>query len=110
MAIPRYNTYTSYPNESGFNQIAYPIRDAIPIINPFLVMLFGIFFVLSVSSYYVFTNFSGKARYFNSILSASFATTVISVFLALAGWITPYGVLIFITITVISFALVIFYK
>jgi len=103
-------TYTSYPNESGINQIAYPLRDAITIVNPFFVILFGIFSVLTIASYYSYVSFTGKTRFFNSILTSSFATTVISFFFSLAGWITPYHVLTFIAITVLAYIITIFYK
>jgi len=105
-----YNTYLDYPNQTGINQIAYPLRDAIQIINPFFVILFGLFAVLTVGSYYAFAAFIGRTRFFNSLLAAAFSTTVISYFFCLAGWITPYHVLTFIGITVISFIMTIFYK
>lgn len=108
--IAMYKTYTDYPNETGFNQVAYPLRDAILVINPFFVILFGIFSVLTVASYYSFAAFTGRTRFFNSLLASSFVTTIVSFFFSLAGWITPYHVLTFIGITVISFILVIFYK
>ncbi len=105
-----YNTYLNYPNQSGINQIVYPLRDAIIIINPFFVILFGIFAILSVGSYYAFAAFIGRTRFFNSLLAAAFSTTVISFIFSLAGWVTPYHVLTFIGITVISFIMTIFYK
>jgi len=105
-----YNTYLNYPNQSGINQIVYPLRDAIIIINPFFVILFGIFAILSVGSYYAFAAFIGRTRFFNSLLAAAFSTTVISFFFSLVGWVTPYHVLTFIGITVISFIMTIFYK
>jgi ABC-type multidrug transport system permease subunit len=108
--IPLYKTYLDYPNESGLNQIMYPLRDSIAIINPFFVILFGIFTVLTVSSYYAFATFTGRTRFFNSLLASSFSTTVVSFFFSLAGWVTPYHVLTFIGITVISFILTIFYR
>jgi len=108
--IVQYKTYLDYPNQTGFNQIAYPLRDAIQIINPFFIILFGLFAVLTVGSYYAFASFVGRTRLFNSMLAASFSTTVVSFFFSLAGWVTPYHVLTFIGITVISFILVIFYK
>ena len=105
-----YKTLKDYPNETGINQIAYPLRDSIIVANPFFIMLFGLFLVLTVASYYSFVAFSGRERYFNSLLASSFATTVISMFFSLAGLIDPYGVLTFIVITVVSLALVIFYR
>ena len=99
-----------YPNQSGINQIVYPVRDAIPIANPFFIILIGIFFVLTVGSYYAFASFIGRTRFFNSVLAASFATTVISFYFSLAGWVSPLHVLTFIGITVLSFMLTIFYK
>jgi uncharacterized membrane protein len=108
--IAMYKTYADYPNQSGINQIAYPIRDAITIINPFFIVLFGLFAILSVGSYYAFAAFSGRTRFFNSILAAAFSTTIVSYFFSLAGWVTPYHVLTFISITVLTFMLAIFYK
>jgi len=108
--ITKYKSYVDYPNESGFNQIAYPVRDAILIVNPFFVILFAILVVLTIGSYYAFAAFVGRTRLFNSLLASAFSTTVISFFFSLAGWVTPLHVLTFIGITTISFALAIFYK
>jgi hypothetical protein len=108
--IVKYKTYLDYPNQSGINQIAYPLRDSIQVINPFFVVLFGLFAILTVGSYYAFASFVGRTRFFNSILAASFSTTIVSYFFSLAGWITPYHVLTFVGITVVSFMLAIFYK
>lgn len=105
-----YKTLSDYPNETGINQIAYPLRDSIIIANPFFIILMGLFFVLTVASYYSFVAWTGKERYFNSILASSFVTTIISMFFSLQGLINPYGVLTFIAITIISLALVIFYR
>lgn len=108
--IVKYKTFINYPNQTGFNQIAYPVRDAILIVNPFFVILFGVLAVLTIGSYYAFAAFIGRTRFFNSLLASSFATTVVSFFFSLAGWITPYHVLTFIGITVISFIMTIFYR
>ena len=108
--LPMYNTSAAYPNQSGINQIAYPLIDAIKIINPFFVVLFGVLAVLTIGSYYAFAAFVGRTRLFNSLLASAFATTVISWMFSLAGWITPYHVLTFIGITVLAFILTIFYK
>jgi len=108
--IAMYNTYLDYPNQTGINQIAYPLRDAILIINPFFVILFGLLLVLTIGSYYAFAAFIGRTRFFNSLMAAAFSTTIISFFFSLAGLITPYHVLTFIGITVISFIMATFYK
>jgi hypothetical protein len=110
MAIDKYPTYADYPNQTGFNQIVYPIRDSIIIINPFFIILFGLLLILTVSSYYIYNSLSGKTRIFNSILASSFVTTVISFFFALAGWIDTSHVLTFIGITIVSIFMVIFYR
>lgn len=110
MAITMYNTSTAYTNQSGINQIAYPLRDAILIMNPFFVILFGLMSVLCVASYYSFAAFTGRTRFFNSILAGAFSTTVVSFFFSLAGWITPIHVLTFIGITVLTYIITIFYK
>ena len=108
--IAMYKTYLDYPNQTGINQIAYPLRDSITIINPFFVILFGVMSVLTVGSYFAFVKFSGKTRFFNSILAASFSTTIISFFFALSGWVTPIHVLTFIGITTIAYIATIFYR
>ena len=108
--IPKYNTYVDYPNQTGFNQIAYPLRDAILIINPFFVVLFGLFSVLTVASYYTFVSFVGRTRLFNSMLAAAFSTTIVSFFFSLAGWITPLHVMTWIAITILLYITAIFYR
>ncbi len=108
--IQKYKTLADYPNQTGINQIAYPLRDAILIVNPFFVILFGILLILTVGSYYSFASFSGRTRLFNSLLAASFSTTVVSFFFSLAGWITPLHVLTFIAITIVSYITTIFYR
>lgn len=108
--ISMYKTFTDYPNETGINQIAYPLRDAILIINPFFVMLMGFFLVLTVGSYYTFANFVGRTRLFISLTGASFVVTIISFFFAMGGLITPIHSLTFVGITAISFIGLIFYR
>ena len=110
MAITMYNTSSAYPNESGFNQLAYPLIDAIIIVNPFFVVLWLVMLILTISSYYAFAQFIGRTRFFNSLLAASFSTTVIAIFFSLAGWVTPSHVMTFIGITVLSYILTTFYK
>ncbi len=110
MAIAKYNTIADYPNQSGFNQIAYPVRDAITIINPFFALLFLVLIVFTVGGYFSSTALTGKTRFLNSLLASSFSVFVISVFFSLAEWITPYHVLTFIGITVIAYIAATFYK
>lgn len=107
--IPMYKTYLDYSNTTGIYRILYPVRDAI-IINPYFVILFGFLLVATVASYYTYFGLSGRSRLLNSLLASSFATTVISILFAMAELIDPYGVMMFIGITVISFVMVIFYR
>ena len=105
-----YKTLTDYPNASGIYKILYPVRDSIPIINPFFVILVGFLLVATVSSYNVYISLTGRARFFNCLLASSFATFIVSIFFSLGQLVTPYIVLTFIGITIISLALAIFYK
>ena len=105
-----YKTLADYPNETGINQIAYPLRDSIAIMNPFFGMLFVILIALTSASYYSVIGLTGKGRFFNSLLASSFVVMVISFFLAFAEWITPYHSLFFIGAFVISYALNSYYK
>jgi hypothetical protein len=108
--IPMYKTYLDYPNNSGIYRILYPVRDSIPAINPYFVILIGFLLVATISSYYTYFGLSGRGRFWNSLLASCFATTVVSILFSLAQLINPYAVLTFIALTVISFAIVIFYK
>ena len=105
-----YKTYLEYGNETGIYRILYPVRDAITIINPYFVILLGFLAVAWGGSYYAEISLIGKSRFFNSFLAASFGTFVISVFFAMAELVTPLVPLTFIGLTVLAFAIVIFYK
>ena len=105
-----YNTYADYPNASGIYKILYPVRDSIPIVNPFFIILFGFLLVATVSSYNVYISLTGRARFFNCLLASSFATFIVSIFFAMGRLVDAYTPLLFIGITVISLALAIFYK
>lgn len=106
----QYNTLTDYPNATGIYKILYPVRDSIPIINPFFVILVGFLLVATVSSYNVYLSQTGRARFFNCLLASSFTTFIISVFFSLGQLVTPYVVLTFIGTTIISLTLAIFYR
>ena len=108
--IVKYKTYADYDNVTGIYKILYPVRDAITIINPYFVSLFGFMLVLIIASYFSSIGLTGRSRLFNSVLASSFVTFVISIFFALAGLITPYSVLFFIAVTILSLGLIIFYK
>lgn len=108
--IVKYKTVTDYPNATGIYKILYPVRDSIPIINPYFVILIGLMLVLTIASYFSFIGLTGKSRLFNSLLASSFVTFIVSIFFALPALITPLSVLFFIGITIISLALLIFYR
>jgi hypothetical protein len=108
--VAKYKTLTDYPSEQGFNQLLYPVRDALAFINPYFVILMGIWMVFTVAGYYNYVALSGKTRIFNSLLASSFSVMVLSMFFALGELVSPYVVLTFIGITAVSFALVQFYK
>lgn len=108
--IVKYKTYLDYSNESGIFRILYPVRDAIPVLNPYFAILFGFLLVLTVSSYYTYLEITGRTRLLNSLLASSFATTIVSFFFALAQLISPYAVLTFIAITIISYGMLVFYR
>ncbi len=107
--IPKYKTFSDY-NESGVNQILYPVRDAIPIMNPFFVILMGFFLVAFVGSYFTEITVIGKSRFFNSFLAASLAAFVVSIFFAMMELVSALVPLTFIGMTILALALVIFYK
>ena len=108
--VALYKTYADYPNSTGVIRIAYALKDAVPLFNPFFAILLGFYAVITIASYYTYTTYSGKTRFFNSLTVAGFVTFIVSMFFALAGFISPYGVLFFIAVTTLSFALLIFYK
>ncbi len=104
-----YKNYADYPNASGVYKILYPLRDSMPM-NPFFIILMGFLLVAMTGSYYTYLSLTGKERFFNCLLASSFATFIISIFFSLGELITPFHVLIFIGITIISLSLVIFYR
>ena len=110
VTIDRYKTYVDYPEANGFYKILYPLRDAISVINPFFVVLFGFMIMLTVSSYFAYISLTGKERFFNCLIASSFSTFIISIFFSLGELVSPYVVLFFIGTTVLTFILSIYYK
>ena len=108
--ISLYKSYRDYPNDSGIYQVLYPVRDSVAIFNPYTIILIGIFIVACVASYYEEKTFTGKSRFFNSMVASSFVTFLISIFFALGELVTPLVPLLFIGITVLSYSLLKFYK
>lgn len=108
--LPMYKTYLDYGNQTGIYRILYPVRDATTIINPFFAILIGFLMVALAGSYYSEITLIGKSRFFNSFLAASFSTFVVSVFFAMAELVNALIPLTFIGLTILSLALVIFYK
>lgn len=108
--IALYKTYADYPEATGAYKILYPLRDAVPIMNPFFVILMGFMLVATVGSYYTYIALTGRAKLFNCLLASSFATFIISIFFSLGRLVSPYVVLTFIAITIINLALTIWYK
>lgn len=109
--ITRYKTFSDYNGTSvSMVQFLMPLRDAVQIINPYFVILFGLLIVLTTASYFTYNLLTGKTRFFNSLLASSFAVFVISVFLSFTALITPYHTLMFLGITVLSYILVTFYR
>ncbi len=108
--IVLYKSYLDFPNETGIYRILYPVRDAITVMNPYFVILMGFLLVALSGSYFSELTLIGKSRFFNALLAASFGTFVISVFFAMSNLVTALVPLMFIGITVLALALVIFYK
>lgn len=106
-----YKTFTSYgDNVSNMNKVLYSLRDSSAVMNPFVIILFGIFFVLSTSSYYMLTKINGQQRFITSVVAGSFSTFLVAVMFALGGLVAPSAVFLFIGITVLFFMIMIFYK
>ena len=101
-SIEPYKTYLNYENASGIYKILYPVRDAIPVMNPFFVILLGFMLIATVGSYFVYFRLSGLSRFFNSLLARTYVTFLVSVIFAMRVHVTPYVVLLFIGITVLS--------
>lgn len=110
--IEKYNTITSvvYENVSDVDKLFFSVRDAIPFLNPFFIMLFGVFLALSFASYYVQLRLVGNQRFFNSLIAGSFGTFLISILFSLMELISPLHVMIFIVISVIAYTLATLYR
>ena len=111
MAIPMYKTLTDYQsNSSDVNSLLYAVRDSIPFFNPFFIILFGIFLVFTISSYYAQIKIVGNQKFFNSMLAGSFGTFLISMLFSFAELVTVLHVMMFIAISLISLILASFYS
>lgn len=108
--LPMYPTYLDYANNSGIYRILYPVRDSITPLNPYFAILIGFLMVALSGSYYSEISIIGKSRFFNALLASSLATFIISVFFAMAELVSALVPLNFLGLTVLAFALVIFYK
>ena len=108
--VSLYKTAADYPDANGFLKIMYPLKDAILLVNPFVVLIFGILFVLSMGSYFTFNNMTGKTRFLAAFAAGSFIAFIVSTLFALANLITPYDVIYFIAFLGVATALLIYYK
>lgn len=105
-----YPTLADYPNATALNKMAYSLRDSITIVNPFVAVLYMVLVVLAVAGYYTYAVFTGKTRLFATFTAAAFVTFIVSVFFALAEWITPYDPLHFLAWMVAGLIGLIFYR
>ena len=110
VTITPYKTFADYPDADGFYKILYPVRDAISVMNPFFVILMGFLLVATTASYYTYALFTGRDRFFNCLLASSFGTFMVSIFFAMGELVNPYTPLLFISTTIISLSLAIFYR
>ena len=109
--IPMYKTISDYgTNVSDVNKFLYAVRDSSAFFNPFFIMLFGIFIVFTVSSYYAQIKLIGNQRFFNSFLSGAFSTTIISILFAMGGYVPIIEVMFFIALSTIALAVTWFYR
>lgn len=109
--IPMYRTISDYgSNVSDVNKFLYSVKDSAPFFNPFFIILFGIFLVFTISSYYAQIKLIGNQKFFNSLLAGSFSTFLISMLFSFSELVTPLDVMFFIAISVISFAVLWFYR
>ena len=111
VAIPMYRTINDYgDNISDVNKYLYAIRDSTIVYNPYFLILFGIFVVFTVSSYYAQIKLLGNQRFFNSFLAGSFSTFLVSIFFAMGEYINILDMMFFIAVSGIAFALCWFYR
>jgi len=113
MAIAKYKTIADFRlegNVSDVNSLLYSVRDSIPFFNPFFIILFGIFLVFTISSYYAQIKIIGNQKFFNSMLAGGFSTFLISMLFSLVELVTPLHVFTFIAISLIAFILASFYR
>lgn len=110
-AIPMYKTIKDYgTNVSDVNKFLYAVKDSAAFFNPFFMILFGIFMVFTIASYYAQIKLVGNQRFFNSLLAGSFSTFLISMLFSFSELVTPLDVMFFVAIAVISFAVLWFYR
>lgn len=113
MAIEKYKTiadFRSAGNVSDVNSLLYSVRDSIPFFNPYFIILFGIFMVFTISSYYAQIKIIGNQKFFNSMLAGGFSTFLIAMLFSLVELVTPLHVFTFIGISLIALILASFYR
>lgn len=109
--IPMYKTINDYgSNVSDLNKFLYSVKDSATFFNPFFIILFGIFLVFTIGSYYAQIKLIGNQKFFNSLLAGSFSTFLISMLFSFSELITPLEVMFFVAVSAISFAILWFYR
>ncbi len=100
-AVLGYNTIGDYPNATGIMPMLYSIRDAIPL--GFTSLTLVLFFILFAGQYFIIKNKQGRARVLIALVSSSFTTTILSMFLFLSTLITYKVLLFWAFLTMVSF-------
>lgn len=101
LAILGYKTISDYENATGAMPMLYSIRDAVPL--GFVVLTTILFFILFAGQYFMIKNKQGRARVLIALVSASFTTTVLSMFLFLSTLITFKVLLFWAFLTIVGF-------
>lgn len=111
MTIAKYKTLVDYQaNASDVNSMLYAVRDSVPFFNPFFIILFGVFMVFTIASYYQQIKIIGNQKFFNSMMAGSFGTFLIAMLFSFAELVTVLHVMMFIGISLISLILASFYR
>lgn len=96
-------TILNYTSNDGAMPMLYSIRDCIPL--AFSSLLFAIFIILFASSYFLVKARTGKAKILIALVSSSFVSVILSLFLAMSQLVTFKTVIFYAFLCICSYIL-----
>ena len=100
--------FLNYSGEEGIIPLVFSIRDAVPL--GFEAVLMTFLLIVSAGSYFANNSENARGRIVVSFASGSFVAVILAVFFAMMGVISASSLMFFVTLSIISFMILILYK